>query len=222
MGHTAEKDAGLTVLARYRLGAVTWCLRSRVARDQQSCGVCAGSGRIELVDASGQPIEVDRWSSRSHCPECNGKGSLWLDTEHHDAVISRLTIGLVATETTIGQVSKVSYMAEETGVGSGSVYRESELHPSRDAAIDAFFAAHPTGVLKSVDGERYTRVTPPAEGERLVSDNTESDAAHRLAENVRAVLKLLTPEHITPLGKRQIERVLVEHTRPNPPGGDYA
>lgn len=50
----------------------------------------------------------------------------------------------------------------------------------------------------------------------------EKDAARRLADNVRAVLKLISPEHITPMGKRQIERVLDEHTglrpRVTPPG----
>lgn len=47
--------------------------------------------------------------------------------------------------------------------------------------------------------------------------DAERDAARRLADNVRAVLKLISPEHITPIGKRQIERVLDEHTRNLPP-----
>jgi len=44
-----------------------------------------------------------------------------------------------------------------------------------------------------------------------------TDPALRLANNVRAVLRLISPEHITPMGKRQIERVLDEHTHDLPP-----
>lgn len=44
-----------------------------------------------------------------------------------------------------------------------------------------------------------------------VENQPQPDA---LAENVRAVLRLIFPEHITPIGKRQIERVLDEHTKP--------
>lgn len=114
--------------------------------------MCGSTGRIQLRNAAGEPIKVGVWSGRDHCPECNGQGYVWLDTNHHEAIIARLTIGQVRTETTDGQ-AEISYMAKETGVGSGSVYREPELHPSRSDAIDAFFAAHPSGVLKSVDAE---------------------------------------------------------------------
>lgn len=141
----------MKILTHYGLGDVVWCLRSYVARDRQECQTCAGSGRITLVDAAGEPIPVAAFSGSSHCPLCNGNGRLWLDTERHEATITRLTIGQVRAALTSGLGTEVSYMAEETGVGTGSVYYERELHPSRDAAIDAFFAAHPTGVLRSVD-----------------------------------------------------------------------
>lgn len=50
-----------------------------------------------------------------------------------------------------------------------------------------------------------------------MSDPTENHAALALADNVRAMLRLLTPGDITPVGRRQIERVLDEHTRVIPP-----
>lgn len=55
-----------------------------------------------------------------------------------------------------------------------------------------------------------------------MTDSAEEDAVRVLAENVRAVLRLISPEHITPLGKRQVERVLDEHTRVPPPGAGDA
>lgn len=38
-----------------------------------------------------------------------------------------------------------------------------------------------------------------------------------LKENLRGVLRLIYPEHITPMGKRQIEKVLDEYPRITPP-----
>lgn len=42
-------------------------------------------------------------------------------------------------------------------------------------------------------------------------------AKQELADRVRAVLRLISPEHITPMGKRQIERVFDEERSGAPP-----
>lgn len=141
----------MNITTRYNIGHHVWCLRSHRARDRETCTTCAGSGRIQLLDAAGNPVALPPGSIRDWCPACQGKGLVWLDGHHHEATITRLTLGQVRTETTGDGPTEISYMAEETGVGSGSIYREPELHPSRDEAIDAFFAAHPTGFLKRVD-----------------------------------------------------------------------
>jgi hypothetical protein len=44
-----------------------------------------------------------------------------------------------------------------------------------------------------------------------------ASAKRELADRVRAALRLISPDHITPLGKRQIERVLDEETAVAPP-----
>ena len=149
----------MKISTRYSLGETVWCLRSEPTRDRETCATCAGSGRIQLIDAAGAPIQLETgFRFRRTCPACEGKGYVWQDGHHHEATITRLTLGQVRTVTTAGQTTtvatygtEISYMAEETGVGSGQIYREPELHPSRQTAIDAFFTAHPTGVLKSVD-----------------------------------------------------------------------
>lgn len=52
----------------------------------------------------------------------------------------------------------------------------------------------------------------------MTEHTAENDATLALADNVRAMLRLLTPDDITPVGRRQIERVLDEHTRVIAPG----
>lgn len=51
--------------------------------------------------------------------------------------------------------------------------------------------------------------TRPAEsGASVVRPAPEPTAPDDLRERVRAALRLISPEHITPMGRRQIERVL--------------
>ena len=40
-----------------------------------------------------------------------------------------------------------------------------------------------------------------------------------LAQRIRAVLRLISPDHISPMGRRQIENVLAEAVRGDAPGG---
>lgn len=42
-------------------------------------------------------------------------------------------------------------------------------------------------------------------------------AASVPVERVRALLRLLSPDHITPLGRRQLEQLLAEYDRPDRP-----
>lgn len=104
------------------------------------CPACEGSGKVKL--ANGERI----------CPECYGrKGSIQYGSEKWQIKGDPITIGEVriyarnfkksGTFENVGSYCdgsdsiKVEYMCYETGIGSGTVYYEERLWPSREEAI---------------------------------------------------------------------------------------
>lgn len=93
-----------------------------------TCDLCNGSGSVAIAGLE------DR---RAECPDCYGRGDLGKDFPV-PAVAQKLTIGQVTVTTrnkTDRGEKEVTYMAKETGVGSGTLHREENLFPTAEEAL---------------------------------------------------------------------------------------
>lgn len=113
-----------TIETTYDIGDVVFGVQFLTARRRPPCTLCDGSGRVQLA-------AIDRTIT---CPDCYGLRYDQADDHvavQERATISRLTIGSVAWNSTDG----ASYMAEETGVGSGTRWSQDKLYGSFDVAL---------------------------------------------------------------------------------------
>lgn len=115
----------------YDLGQVVWGVSRLTAQRRPLCPLCDGSGRVTLANHEGRTAT---------CPDCHGRRYDQDDTHmaaQERATITRLTLGQVRWSSTEG----ASYMAEETGVGSGTNWYEDRLYGTEREALDACSAA---------------------------------------------------------------------------------
>jgi hypothetical protein len=123
--------------SKYEMGQRVWSIHStRVQRADRTCGACDGAKVVELR------------GSKYECPSCNGKGEVhvfghgWVISGHgcvgkisieHCAPFYEKRYGDERAEG--GRVATfVTYMLDSTGIGSGTVYEEPNLWPSREEA----------------------------------------------------------------------------------------
>jgi len=89
-------------------------------------GTSAFSKRTMVTGMDGQT---------TFCPICRGNGGKSVSLPGVEwQVYQKLTIGYVRLEFSLSEGLKESYMCEETGIGSGRVYRVHNLYPHRRAA----------------------------------------------------------------------------------------
>lgn len=94
------------------------------------CDVCNSTGKVKI---NGRNEEYD-------CPICHGE----IVEKHHGfkyiIAYCNATIGKVQTEEYAKRYrsyqSHITYMLQETGVGSGSIWREERLFATEEEAID--------------------------------------------------------------------------------------
>jgi hypothetical protein len=110
--------------SRYTVGDVVYGLTVRPHRYWKVCDVCNGTARVKIADHP---------ELSTYCPvkNCTG-GKVWLEDMGSYYEISYLTVGQVRV--VVGYGAEVTYMCEETGVGSGQVWHEGRLYPSYTAA----------------------------------------------------------------------------------------
>lgn len=92
------------------------------------CELCMGTGRVTIAGAEDRVAE---------CPDCYGRGDIGKDFPV-PASTQALTIGQVTVTTRNKSdrgAKEVTYMAEETGVGSGTLHREENLFPTAGEAL---------------------------------------------------------------------------------------
>ncbi len=106
--------------SRYGVGDVVYGLSISPHKYWQLCHVCHGTSRVYVA---GHP------ELHTYCPfkGCSG-GKVWLEDMGSYYEIRELTIGQVRV--VVGYGAQVTYMCEETGVGSGQVWHEEKLYPS--------------------------------------------------------------------------------------------
>lgn len=112
---------------RYSVGDVVYGLRLITARRRPTCPLCEGKGRVALAAVP------ERLAT---CPDCHGRLYDQDDShmaEQQRATVYRLTVGEVRWSSAAG----ATYMAEETGIGTGQLWPEDRLHPTADEALAA-------------------------------------------------------------------------------------
>ena len=123
---------------KYSIGDKVFFATTETTRKQHPCPDCKGERKWKAVSPAGSEYSFA-------CPRCTARyqsnRDLSLDYTAHVPCTRQLTIGSVRTDThcgTWGDGERNTYMCHETGVGSGSVYRESDLFPTE---ADAYAAA---------------------------------------------------------------------------------
>jgi hypothetical protein len=89
------------------------------------CPDCKKTGKWTCEAPSGYVVMLD-------CPRCKGRGDL--KQYAYVPSVTRLTIGSVETVIRDG-FSETKYMCFETGVGSGTVYKDETLFLTEEAAL---------------------------------------------------------------------------------------
>lgn len=104
---------------RFGIGQKVWTAAVSDEQIEAECPDCMGAQKWKAVSPAGEEFEFP-------CPRCQG-GDRW-KLRHQKAVytLRQLTIGSVRIDSNANG-DKVEYMCAETGVGTGSVWRESRL-----------------------------------------------------------------------------------------------
>lgn len=125
---------------RFAIGDKVFYVEINARVERHPCPDCCGSGKWKAIAPSGVELDMD-------CPRCCYKSGyahdgLSLDYVKHCPRVRELTIGAVRINTYEAN-EPISYMCDETGVGSGTVYHERKLHADRataDAAAESMCA----------------------------------------------------------------------------------
>lgn len=122
---------------RYRIGDVVYHPGVSESRARHACPDCGDTRKWRAISAVGEEHSIA-------CPRCTTRyvgapdDLPTLDYATWAPQVTPLTIGSVtASSQTEGYEAGVRYMCRETGVGSGTVYREVDLYPTQEAAAAA-------------------------------------------------------------------------------------
>lgn len=118
-------------IPKFRKGDKVWRAWSSTQSAQHPCPDCLGTKKWSCTSPAGHTMEM-------RCPRCdrdNYNDALRLGYTKHTFGVRELTIGSVSINTAPCRGDHpVSYMCEETGIGSGSIYYEDQLHTTREEA----------------------------------------------------------------------------------------
>jgi len=113
----------------WRIGDTVFGIGTRDGEETVPCPDCRESRIWKVIAPSGFETTVE-------CPRCNGKGRLGIRSRV--PYVQQLTVGSIRTTTTPSDYDEaVVYMAEETGIGSGTLWAESRLRATKEEAEEA-------------------------------------------------------------------------------------
>jgi len=119
-----------TLTTKFSIGDTVYYATTFVATKQHPCPDCLGSRQWKATSPAGDEFEFS-------CPRCTwsyqSNNDLNLKYAAHEASVVKLTIGQVRAYDG-GDREETEYMCVETGVGSGSIYYESKLFETEQAA----------------------------------------------------------------------------------------
>lgn len=116
---------------KYSVGDVVYWATTVTEKRSRPCPDCVGTKKWKAVSPAGGEYEFA-------CPRCSAsyfsQRDLSLDYHEYTPHAVLMTIGSVRVDTADSDYG-TSYMCTETGVGSGSIYREADLFPTKDEAL---------------------------------------------------------------------------------------
>ena len=116
----------MIIQTKYKLSQTIWFICNKREQIDYPCPTCKGVGEVKINDTP----------PRS-CPDCWGKRirTKWEDTKW--LVELPMVIGQVRCEIT-GKPDEIQqknqYMCYESGIGTGSIYFEKDLFPTKESA----------------------------------------------------------------------------------------
>jgi predicted RNA-binding Zn-ribbon protein involved in translation (DUF1610 family) len=127
-----EKIEMTVIETKFSIGDVVYHAWTESERRHHPCPDCLGVRKWKAVSPAGTEYEFG-------CPRCGGQylsdGDLDLSYSVFAPRASKMTIGSVRTDTHSKEGNE--YMCLETGVGSGSIYREPRLFHAEAEALAA-------------------------------------------------------------------------------------
>jgi hypothetical protein len=115
---------------KYNIGDVVYLSRPEIKKGRLSCPDCLDTREWKATSPAGTEYTF-------RCPRCStsyrSDHRLNLDYNYYAASAQELTIGSVRVDTE--DIPPVTYMCRETGVGSGWIYKECELHNTKAEAM---------------------------------------------------------------------------------------
>jgi hypothetical protein len=119
---------------KFAIGDVVYWPTTETTKEPMPCPDCLGTRRWKVITPAGTEMEAE-------CQRCTGFGRI-ADLPKPERLVSkpsvrRLTIGKItaSTHASYGDRDRVEYMCSETGIGSGSIYQESQLFSTEDEAM---------------------------------------------------------------------------------------
>ncbi|MBR7654859.1 hypothetical protein KCX83_21450 [Brucella oryzae] len=125
----------MKIESKYSIGDTVYLGGTVSNRKQRPCPDCLGTRKWKATSPAGTDYDFS-------CPRCStsylSNRDMSLEYSLFEPAITKLTIGSVQFNSAEGAYDHgFRYMCVETGVGSGSVYNESDLHLSEDEATAA-------------------------------------------------------------------------------------
>lgn len=125
----------MKIESKYSIGDTVYRGSTVSNKKQRPCPDCLGTRKWKATSPAGTDYEFS-------CPRCStsyqSNHEMSLDYSLFEPSITKLTIGSVQYNSAEGSYDHgFRYMCVETGIGSGSVYNESDLHLSEADAIVA-------------------------------------------------------------------------------------
>ena len=121
-----------TFTTKFSIGDTVYHAWTTTERKKHRCPDCLGSRKWTVKSPAGREYQFD-------CPRCNSsyisERALSLEYSVFSPAVHQRTVGQVRAQT--GPESQNEYMCYETGVGSGSVYREESLFATEAEAMAA-------------------------------------------------------------------------------------
>jgi hypothetical protein len=118
-------------MPKYRKGQKVYYPWHDTTGARHPCPDCNGSKKWTCTSPAGHTMEMD-------CPRCdrdNYRDELSLSYTKHTFGVRGLTIGSIKIDSDArNDRHPISYMCEETGIGSGRVYYEPDLYSAREEA----------------------------------------------------------------------------------------
>jgi hypothetical protein len=118
------------LVSKYGIGDVVYSNRIWRGVERVKCSLCKGKMKVLIANSD----------VFARCPKCDHQGKVETSSEIVKFAVQRLTIGLVCVRAVKGE-REVTYMADETGIRSGTNYYEDKVYETEAAAVAAAVSA---------------------------------------------------------------------------------